>query len=119
MATNSLEIDQELVSKAAAFQQIAADPRWRPLLDELARFNDAILGQIRALPVGETEKVTELVVWWKHCENYLLLMQNILFGTIEQRNQYIRDVLKNRLPEERIEELLRGGYGNIPDATER
>lgn len=110
VAAPKLEIDQELVDRANDFQQIVSDSRWKRLLDELARFNDAILGEIRCLPVHERDKTLELAIMWKHHENYLTLVQNIVLGTLEQRNQYVREILRGKLPEEKIEDLIRSSY---------
>lgn len=111
MATPTIEVDEKLVQKAQAMQQIVADPKWKPLLDSLAKINDQVLAQLRATPLDQREKIMDLALMWRHYENYLGLIQNVAFGAIEQRNEYIREVLRDRLPEEKIEDLIRGGYG--------
>lgn len=108
------EVDTELIEKAGLYQGVVGDPKWKPLLDSLALINDSILAQIRLTPVWEREKITDLALTWKNYEQYLMLIQNEVFGTIEQRNEYIRQVLRDRLPEEKIEDLIRrGGTPNI------
>lgn len=111
MATPKLEIDQALIDKANDYQGVVSDARWKRLLDHCAAFNDAILVQIRRCGPTDRETRNELALMWQISENYLLMIQNEVFGTLEQRAEYIRNMLKGRMPDEQIEDILRRQNG--------
>lgn len=111
MATPKLEIDQQLIDKANDYQAVVSDARWKRLIDNLAIYNDSILTQMRLCGTADREKFNELALMWKYCENYLTMIQNEVFGTLQQRADYIRNMLKGRLQDDHIEDILRRQNG--------
>jgi hypothetical protein len=105
-----LTISQEerlLLEKASDYQILVSTAGWRRLLDFLASYSDQRLAAIRLNTSSDPAIKASLSDRWVISEKLITDIQNEVLGAIEDKNQFISEVLKQNNTS--LEEFLKGG----------
>lgn len=101
--------ERRLLTDAREFQDLSRFPAWKRLLDALAEWSDEALAEMRSSATPSTDLISK----WREREACLLFIQNLVLGTVERRDNFIREVLtQHGLQEPQIEQFVKSFYGD-------
>ena len=102
--------ENQLIQKAQAYDSLLRSPAWKYLIDSLAAFADDPLSRIRSASPSPVV-LAALARQWKEREALLGFVQNEGCGTVERRNDFMRDYLSSKgVPASEIDEILTRPY---------
>ena len=104
---------RELFTKAREYQQLQATPGFRRLLDFIGSRVDLQLAAVRASRSDDDRVNARLALRWKAFEDMLALIQNEINGTLQDRDDYLRDALRYRAAEGEVEKVIQGQYEGV------
>jgi hypothetical protein len=89
-------------------QELVLTGEWKCALRYLAAKADLHLQAMRTASIAilTPDYAWRLLIAWREAEGNLLNLQNHVLGAIEDRNRYVKEILKDQVPEHSLQQLV-------------